>query len=280
MPSQERQANLIQAEIYENDINEVLGNTDNTSITSDKVHAEKFGQYQLSTTSSSSNGSDIPPAEVNKKRRKKVSKAFFLSQAALSGSDASDSEDGDDNGQENDYDLADSIIDNNEYSQSESVYHRLRAAPNLKPWMNRKMKPITDSIFSQMPDGEDDSYLHDSFCVSDSFRTQKPVENGQKKKKKKKGKNLYESELEICDGWMDGFEVRRRAARRERRGAGVSSGEEEGRGGKLKRLRVDLSESGESEAKSEESGRSGEWKTGIYGQANKKTDIFVSKIRY
>jgi len=200
MPSQEKQANLIQAEIYENDINEVLGNTDNTSITSDKVHAEKFGQYQLSTTSSSSKGSDILPTEVKKKRRKKVSKAFFLSQAALSGSDASDSEEGDDNDQENNYDLADSIIDNNEYSQSESVYHRLRATPNLKPWMNRKMKPITDSIFSQMPDGEDDSYLHDSFCVSDSFRTQKPVE--EKKKNRKKGKSLYESELEICDGWI------------------------------------------------------------------------------
>jgi len=124
------------------------------------------------------------------------------------------------------------------------------------------MKPITDSIFSQMPDGEDDSYLHDSFCVSDSFRTQKPVE--EKKKNRKKGKSLYESELEICDGWMDGFEVRRRAARRERGGGGESSGEEEGRGGKLKRLRVDLSESGESEAKSEESGRSGEWKTGEF----------------
>ena len=33
-------------------------------------------------------------------------------------------------------------------------------------WMNRKLKPITAEIFSQMPT-EDTSYALDSFCVAD-----------------------------------------------------------------------------------------------------------------
>ena len=51
--------------------------------------------------------------------------------------------------------------------------------------MNRKLKPITDDIFSQMPE-QDDSYVVDSFCVSDNYMTQKVA----KKKVKKSFRRL------------------------------------------------------------------------------------------
>jgi hypothetical protein len=34
-------------------------------------------------------------------------------------------------------------------------------------FMNRKLKPITDDIFSQMPSQTDNTYDYDSFCVPD-----------------------------------------------------------------------------------------------------------------
>ncbi len=206
-------------------------------------------------SSSASSETGLAPAEIKKKISKKTSKEFFLSQAALSGSDMSSDDDPEADDRENNYDLADSLIDNNDYSDSHSLYHKLRGnTPNLKPWMNRKLKPISDSIYSQMPE-QDDSYVQDSFFVSDSFRTQK-IEVKKKNKKKKDKKDLCDSELEICDGWMDGFEVKRRAAMRDNCDRNQM---ERNNGVKLKRLRLNLSEdSVESEEKSLESDKSGE----------------------
>ena len=65
----------------------------------------------------------------------------------------------------------------------------LRQKEVHKPWMNRKLAPITADIFSQMPTNDSsDEYMHDSFCVSDSYLTQKKKPS--KKKSKKKSKNV------------------------------------------------------------------------------------------
>lgn len=59
----------------------------------------------------------------------------------------------------------------------------LKDAENRKPsYLTRKLKPITDDIFSQMPT-QDTSYAYDSFCVPDDH-----ISIYEKKKTKKKKK--------------------------------------------------------------------------------------------
>ncbi len=83
---------------YRNDYNELLGNNDrsnstNSSVTSEKIYAEKFGGYRngsgLSTTDEASGDSvELGNGQRRGKLKKKRSNAYFLSQASQSGSDS------------------------------------------------------------------------------------------------------------------------------------------------------------------------------------------------
>ena len=66
--------------------------------------------------------------------------------------------------------------------------------------MNRKLKPITDDLFSQMPE-PDESYEVNSFLLSDSYMTQKPPKKtGKKPKRTRKGKHDVDSDdLELIE---------------------------------------------------------------------------------
>lgn len=138
------------------------------------------------TTTSDDTNSELDPRQKRAKLKKKTSRAYFLTEADQSGSSGDEEIEADDQDQ---YDLADSFIDKDrEYTQNESIYLKMQnqlPEPNLKPWMNRKLQPITDDIFSQMPE-PDDSYAMDSFLVSDSYMTQKPVKKPRKRAKKSK----------------------------------------------------------------------------------------------
>ena len=100
----EAEAHMIQMLEYENDMNEVLGNNNrtnstNSSITSEKIHAEKFSAFNYhdhTTTETTSSSIDDQESEFVwtdkrksklKKKKQKASRAFFLSQAAISGSE-------------------------------------------------------------------------------------------------------------------------------------------------------------------------------------------------
>lgn len=104
---------------YEDDYNEILGNNNrnnstNSSVTSDKIYNEKFGGMNSSTSTDKSSDSEISLNEREVKKRKRAKKAFFLSQAALSGSDHDETDDD----QLNEYDLKDSFVDCNDYTQN------------------------------------------------------------------------------------------------------------------------------------------------------------------
>ena len=74
----------------------------------------------------------------------------------------------------------------------------LRQKEVHKPWMNRKLAPITADIFSQMPTNDSsDEYIHDSFCVSDSYLSQKKKPSKKKSKKSKKSKNDEEADPDM-----------------------------------------------------------------------------------
>ncbi|CAF0760948.1 unnamed protein product [Brachionus calyciflorus] len=123
--------------------------------------------------------------QINKKRNKKSNKnKFIMDEAEISGDDSEDDED------ENDYDLRDSFVDTNEVSCDESMYLRyqksVRDAENnrLPHFMTRKLRPITDDIFSQMPT-QDTTYDYDSFCVPDDHVSIYEKKSKKKKKSKK-----------------------------------------------------------------------------------------------
>lgn len=107
---------------YQNDFDEVLGNNNrsnstNSSITSEKIYNEKFGGMVESRTETSSSLETTGEENIARKRqklKKKTSKAYFLSQAADSGSDEDEYE-----GEAIDeYDSKDSIIDQNDYTHN------------------------------------------------------------------------------------------------------------------------------------------------------------------
>ncbi|RNA42362.1 Fanconi anemia group M isoform X1, partial [Brachionus plicatilis] len=109
----------------------------------------------------------------------KIKNKFIMEEAVLSGEDSEDDED------EDDYDLKDSFVDTKELSCDESMYLKyqksLRDAERNRPsYLTRKLPPVTDDIFSQMPT-QDSWYAYDSFCVPDD-----QVSFNEKKSRKKK----------------------------------------------------------------------------------------------
>ena len=70
-------------------------------------------------------------------------------------------------------------------------YRESLKSPNdwRKNIYNRKLKPISDEIFSQMPE-QDETYEHDSFVVADDYVSFVD----KKKSRKKKGRKEYDDD--------------------------------------------------------------------------------------
>lgn len=207
---------------------------------------------RLTTTSdeTNNNSSELDPRHKRAKLKRKTSKAYFLTEADQSGSSDDEEED---NNYENRYDLADSFLDEErQYTQNASIYLQMQhqqPEPNLKPWMNRQLKPITDDIFSQVPE-PDDSYAVDSFLVSDSYMTQKPAKKPRRRGKKSKY-DVDSDDLELIEeaaaamGGMDELPCKKKKSKKVE-----SSSDEErmaAKASKFKRVKV-LSESSAEDA--------------------------------
>merc|ERR1719300_1976422 len=98
-----------------------------------------------------------------KVRRKKITGRHFIdSEAELSGNDSGDDEEG---SQEH-YD--ESFVDDATQATDHGVYLRSIQSQEFRKPAPRILAPITDDIFSQQVESDDD-YAEDSFCVGDSM---------------------------------------------------------------------------------------------------------------
>lgn len=127
----------------------------------------------------------------NNQKKRKSPQGYVLDEAELS-SDEYETDGDDDKSaeKENEYDLKDSFVDLEEHDVNESMMafykQSVRNGPRLAPL--RPLRPITDDIFSQIPE-PDGSYVYDSFVVHDSYeetRIEKPKKSKQKLAKSNK----------------------------------------------------------------------------------------------
>jgi len=103
---------------------------------------------------------DISALKV--KRKKITGRHFIDSEAELSGNDSGDDEEG---SQEH-YD--ESFVDDATQATDHGVYLRSIQSQEFRKPAPRVLAPITDDIFSQQVESDDD-YAEDSFCVGDSM---------------------------------------------------------------------------------------------------------------
>jgi len=106
-----------------------------------------------------SDDSIVEPERLKKKKRKCE---FLEHEASVSGEDSGDDDEEDDDKYDESF-----VDDASQANGDQEMYLRSVKSPTFKhpAARPRKMRPITDSIFSQVPDEDDDAYEDDSFCV-------------------------------------------------------------------------------------------------------------------